>query len=124
MSDILQIGGAVAAGFTVAAAACAGWLKVLQGKDEKLEASKKEYAETLESSKNMWKEKFETEHDEYKAYRQKTHEQINDSNSKILNITEENAHLKIKTDMTPVLETLDKMVKILNAMMERLNIPD
>lgn len=124
MSDLIQIGTSIAGTLVVVGGFLAAWQKVLSAKDEKLEASKAEMISVLETSKSAWKEKWEIEHEEYKCYREHTHEQINTANSKILTITEENAHLKIKTDMTPVLETLDKMVKILNAMMERLNIPD
>jgi hypothetical protein len=122
MSDFFQIGATIGGTLAVAAGLFAGWTKVSKAKDDKLEASKMETIQVLTSNRDAWKAKYDDEHNDFKAYREHTHLQIDDANAKLLKCTEENVHLKIKTDVTPMMDLLFKMTRILEAITERLNI--
>lgn len=51
-----------------------------------------------------WKTLYTQEHDESQRYRTYVHEKAKTDNSTLLNLTEENAMLKARTDLGPVLE--------------------
>lgn len=122
MSDPYFIGSWIGANAVGLFAILIGAQRALKAKDDKLAASKLETIQVLESNRDAWKAKYEDEHNDYKAYRDYTHDQISKANNKILQVTEENSQLRIKTDMAPVLEALTKITTILNAIIEKLGI--
>lgn len=122
MSDLYIVGSWIGANAIGLFTILIGAQRALKVKDDKLAASKLETIQVLESMRDAWKAKFEAEHEDYKAYRDYTHLQINQANNKILQVTEENSQLRIKTDMAPVLEALTKITTILNAIIEKLGI--
>jgi septin family protein len=84
-------------------------------------SSKDDLYETARLSAAGWKERFEDEHKEYKAYREATHVKAQDTQNKMLEQAEEIASLRARTDITPVMETLAKIVKSLEGILTRLD---
>lgn len=122
MSDPIAIGSWIGANVLTLIGILMGMQRALKAKDDKLAQSKMETIQVLESNRDAWKAKYEDEHNDYKSYRDYTHQQLSAANNKILQVTEENSQLRIKTDMAPVLEALGKITQILNAMMDKLGI--
>lgn len=122
MSDIYTIGSWIGANLVGLAAVLIGMQRALKLKDDKLAASKMETIQVLQANRDAWKAQFEDEHTKYEEYRIHTHKQIDEANNKLLKATEDIAQLRIKTDMTPVMDLLLRMTKILDVISERLNI--
>lgn len=122
MSDIYTVLEGAGAAFVIATALFAAYSKASKTKDEKLEAAKTETIQVLASNRDAWKQKADDIEKEYIKYREYTHKQIEEANSKLLHCTEKCSALEAKTDMTPVMHALDKIILVLDAMMKRLNV--
>lgn len=122
MSDIYTILEGAGSAFAISAAIFAGWTRAAKTKDEKLEAAKTETIQILTYNRDGWKQKADDIEREYIEYRKHTHDQISEANSKLLHCTEKCSALEAKTDMTPVMHALDKIIVVLDAMMKRLNV--
>lgn len=122
MSDFYTVLESSGSAFIIAAAIFAAWSKSVRIKDEKLEAAKMETIEVLKTNRDAWKQKADDTEKEYQEYRRHTHDQITEANAKLLRCTERCATLEEKSDMTPVLQALNKILTVLDAMMKRLNV--
>jgi hypothetical protein len=59
-----------------------------------------------------WKGRFESTHEELQAYREETRRKADEANCTILQLTDENARLKMSTDMTPVIHHQEEQNQI------------
>jgi hypothetical protein len=78
-------------------------LSLAQGKDEVIRL--------LGNNVEAWKSRFEAEHAELLAYRDDVHVKAEASNLKIIDLTNANAELRGKTDLSPVMQGLSEMIK-------------
>lgn len=92
-----------------------GWQKISGKEEAKLDNARRELTEVLESEVKAWKAKYELEHIEYVSYREKIHAQANETNSRMLQLVNENAALQAKTDMTTVTTALTKIMESLTS---------
>ena len=74
-----------------------------------------------------WKTRYEGEHSEYVDYRAASHTKAQDMQARLLELTAENAELRSKTDLTPVIQFHQdqgqinlKVVETLDKILERL----
>jgi hypothetical protein len=104
------IGGALAAIF-------AGHLWVQAQKRQSIAAAKDELIQVQKENSDAWKSRYESEHLEYNTYREKQHAQNNDSGALILKLTNENADLKGKTDLSPVMKVMTDFIENQRAFM-------
>jgi hypothetical protein len=74
--------------------------------------AKDELVKVLEADRDAWKSRYATEHDEYVARREGYHTESQTIQAKLLFLTEENAMLKVKTDVTPIMEELKGQAQI------------
>lgn len=81
-----------------------------------------ETASTWKEDRDAWKARFETEHDEYKDYREKSHEAVKDIQAKIFQLTSENSELRIKTDITPLLQSTEEQRTINQKILQSLEL--
>lgn len=86
-----------------------GW-GVLTGFKKRAEIASKavdqahsELVEVVRLQADAWKARYEGEHQEFTEYRDKTHAHNGVANSRILALTAENAELRSKTDLSPIL---------------------
>lgn len=70
---------------------------------EEVERAHTELVTVLNGTVTSWKKRYDDEHTEFANYRQKVHDKDQSVNARVLRLTEENAELKGKTDLTPVL---------------------
>lgn len=80
-----------------------GLRKRTKAAGEKLDVAYEKLAEVHKDEALAWKKRFEAEHTEYAEYRQKTHDAVQATQARILRLTEDNAELKGKTDLTPII---------------------
>lgn len=85
--------------------------KLLEASQNNVEKS--EYALLLRGSRDEWKAKAELEHNEFQTYRDEVHKSVNESNTRLLELTRINAELKAKTDITEVLNTQEKLANMI-----------
>lgn len=92
-----------------------------------VDAAKDEQIALLKEDREIYRTRYQREHDEYKEYREKTHDIANDINAKMIRISSENAELKVKTDITPLMvytkeqsEINNRIIKSLDRILERL----
>jgi hypothetical protein len=92
--------------------------------------AKQSVIDTITADRDGLKRRYDEEHAEYIAYRNDSHERVQSINVAMLELTKDNADLRAKTDLTPLAkfaesqqQTNDKMVRALDAILERLNIP-
>lgn len=78
--------------------------KIVEGKDELIKIHRDEVL--------AWKERFESKDKDLKAYQRYAHDKNQEDNLIVLRLTEENANLKGKTDLTPVLEHMREDQKV------------
>lgn len=105
------LGGALATGWM----AYSGWKRVTGREEARLDKARGDLLEILESEVKAWKAKYEMEHAEYISHRDKTHETTNKTNARMLEIVNENALLRAKTDMTEVTTALSKIMECLTS---------
>lgn len=74
--------------------------------DETLLKSQNDLLESFRAMANDWKARYEVEHTEFLKYRESAHKKTNEDNATMLKLTEENADLRARTDLTPVVEQL------------------
>lgn len=86
--------------------------RALDGKEELIAISREQAA--------AWKVRYESEHDEYVKYRQERHEKDGEIQSLVLRLTMENAELRAKTDLSPVLEHQRQNAEVQVKMLESL----
>lgn len=85
-----------------------------------LNTAKDELIKVLEADRDAWKSRYESEHDEYVKRRQQYHDEVQKTQTRILLLTEENAQLKAKTDITPILAELHAQASINKAVLRAL----
>lgn len=71
---------------------------------KQLDLAKDELIKVTRESAEAWKKRHDDLHLEYVAYRENRHKSDNDTNGMLLRLTADNADLRAKTDMTPILE--------------------
>lgn len=115
---------AVSLGF--AALAC-GWaaferLRGLKRSDHVLvEVERDKLLELMKANLEERTRAHEREHAEFLEYRRSTHELNETTQSKILNLTEEIANLRNKTDITPIIEYQKTQNEINKTILDALN---
>jgi hypothetical protein len=85
-----------------------------------LNTAKDELIKVLEADRDAWKSRYEAEHDEFVKRRQQYHDDVQKTQSRTLVLTEENAALKAKTDITPILTELQAQSSINKAVLHAL----
>lgn len=79
--------------------------------DESLVKSQSDLLLSFKSMADDWKARYEIEHTEFVKYREAAHKKSNEDNQRVLVLTEENADLKARTDLTPVVEQLKEQAE-------------
>jgi hypothetical protein len=85
------------------------WLQV-----QKAKATAEGKDEVIKLSQNnvvAWKSLYDAEHSQLLKYREEQHGRNDDANRKILELTNANAQLLGKTDLSPVMNTLTEFIK-------------
>lgn len=113
MSDLWQIGGWVGGTIVTVVSIFAGVKKAQQASNQRNESSRTELIKLLEDSRNEWRNKCESEHTEFQKYRDEAHLQLNQATQKILTLSTENAELKMRTDMAPIMTALKDQGNVL-----------
>lgn len=108
--------------FTVAT--LTGYQQARKAGEVKVQAAQAELVKTLEDTLAAWKQRFSEEHEEYKVYRNYAHDKLNDANAALLKCSEDCAHLRAKTDITPVMNILERITNMLDVITKRLDIHD
>lgn len=112
-TSILQISGTIGGIFATAGACWLGYRKV-KGIDEKrIQHLHESVVDLLQTESKAWKDKWELEHTEYLKYRDDSHEKSNKDQATVLKLTNENADLKARTDITQVMQSQQKMLEML-----------
>jgi hypothetical protein len=101
-----------------------GLRKRSQTLQTKNDAANESLVNVVRAEAAAWKQRYESEHEEYVVYRHKSHDNTQETTAMVLKLTADNAELKSKTDLTPILkfhqEQSDinmKIVETLNAIM-------
>lgn len=103
-----------------------------------LARSNADLAEAYKLKASEWKAAFETEHAESVAYHKYVHDKAEVDNATKLKLTEENALLRARTDLTPIIDhmeiqsktnervavTLENLAKTISALMGRIGIAE
>jgi len=71
----------------------------------KLSESQSQLIEVHRLEAAAWKTRYEGEHEEFTTYRKSVHEKAQMDGAKMLALVAENAELKSKTDLTPILQS-------------------
>ncbi len=74
--------------------------------------AKDELINVVTADRDAWKSRYETEHSEYVARRQQYHDELQGINADMLRLSGENAALKAKTDVTPIMQELKAQSEI------------
>jgi hypothetical protein len=116
--------------FVIGGAVCAGVAQQLWIRAQKYQSvaeTKDEVIRLLNNSTDAWKVRYEAEHLEHLKYRDNVHLERNETNSRVLALTEQNVALKAKTDLSPILKFQEqqnafneKFLAALSAIVERL----
>lgn len=98
------------------------YLNTSKAKDEAINVTRQ--------AADSWKSLYDAEHGEYTKYRDQTHSERTVTNAKMIALTGENERLKMRTDLSPVLEfqrqqgeVNARVVKSLDVIVERLTRP-
>jgi hypothetical protein len=67
-----------------------------------------------------WKSHYQAAHLELNKYREEQHTRNDESNAKILSLTDENAQLRAKTDLSPVMKLMQDFFKEQTAINEKI----
>lgn len=97
MMDPFTMAGWIVCGFTTAAAV---YERIRNGNKDRAH----EVLAVLTTERDAWKSMAETSKTELSNYREETHTKTDKVNTKLLELTKENAELKASTNLTPVLE--------------------
>lgn len=88
------------------------WRNLRRNDNQRVEQAKDELIKVLEADRDTWKARYETEREEYISHRKATHDHNNEANARLIKLTDENASLKAKTDITPLLAHQEEQTKI------------
>lgn len=94
--------------------------KLAAARDE-LVKTKDAVIATIAGEKEAWRSRFDGIHTEYDEYRKSAHAQLNNAQSMILKLTDDNATLHAKTDMTPVLKNQEQQNEVNSKVLENLS---
>lgn len=86
--------------------------KIIEVKDELIAVA--------QESKAAWKAKYEQEHAEYTEYRTEAHKRLNEASALVLRHSAENAELRAKTDLSPVLKHQEEQSQVTTKIIETL----
>lgn len=96
----------------------------------KVEAEARDLQRTIEAKEQLigvaqesasaWRQRYEDEHREYKTYREDRHRKDNELQEMIMRTTAENTQLRIKTDLSPILEQQRQHAEVQVKMLESL----
>lgn len=101
--------------------------EILKQKDELIALARE--------ASSVWKGKFEDVDKELHEHRAKTHDKAEKDNARMLSLAEENAALRIKTDLTPLLNSMSvlhteqrafnsNVIAAMNVILKRLGVDD
>lgn len=89
---------------TAAAAVATSEITKQQAVNEQIIAGKEELCKIAREAGEAWKNRYDEAHAEFATYRATSHERAQEAQALILRFTAENAELRNKTDVTPILE--------------------
>lgn len=103
-------------GSTLAAVILGAWGFIQQQKAksadkvsrEDVNKSNLDLAESYRQRADDWKERYEVEHKESQDYRKYVHDKAREDQANVLRLTEENAKLNARTDLTPLIEHMKR----------------
>lgn len=98
-----------------------GWKKSQQASDARNNTSRSELIKLLESSRDEWRTKCESDHQEFVKYRDEAHLKINQCTDQILQLSQDNAQLKMRTDMAPIMALLGEQGKVMERVVKALD---
>lgn len=78
---------------------------------EEFARSQSELLASYQSMSNDWKNRYEIEHAELQKYREYVHDKNKKDQETMLRLTEENADLRARTDLTPIVEQLKQQAR-------------
>lgn len=87
-----------------ASAEVAAEAKQEQAVKDQIIAGKEELCRIAREAGEAWKKRYDEAHTEFSEYRNATHARAQEAQALILRFTAENAELRNKTDVTPILE--------------------
>jgi hypothetical protein len=88
------------------ATAAAAYIFYTAQRRQGVAAAKDELIKSITADREAWKSRYEAEHLEIMAYRDQVHAKNEESNAKIITLTTENAELKSKTDLSPLMKMM------------------
>jgi hypothetical protein len=101
LGGILAVGWLAVTGFKARVDKAA---RAVEAAGEAVEAANSKVVEVVRLEADAWRKRYEGEHQEALEYRERAHTHANESNSLVLRLTAENAELRSKTDLSPVLK--------------------
>ena len=90
----------------------AGRLWLQAQKHQSIAQAKDELIKVTMNDRDAWKSHYQAEHLEFIDYREKAHQHNNEANAAVIKLTAENAELKSRTDLSPILQFQQEQSKI------------